>query len=216
MPREKHWPKTGPLPFLVDGTDEGDIKVSDTCGLYVKQKIIIKSDTNERVDLEIKRVLSNKLIKVGRVGYKIDDFVDLTAFTVVDSATVRADEQSMNRVPPEDIIQGKWAREPINADRVHQVDCYGNPYTFKNPLPVIEGGKSENEFIKNSILEAADRVACFTWVEIECVRRVSKIEYTSAEVNAACEQAYKVVKDFTYLVASPFTLDKIIYTLVEV
>ena len=216
MPREKHWPKVGPLPFLLDGTDEGQIKVADTCGLFVKQKIILKSDTQERVDLEIKRVLSDKLLKVGRVGHRIDDFVDITAFTTAENATIRADEQSMNRIPPEDIGQARWMREPVNADRVHNVDCYGQPYTLDNPLPVIEGGKSKNEFIKNSILEASDRVAVYTWIEVDCVRRVSKIEYTSAEVDATFEQAYKVVKDFTYLGVDPFTLDTIVYTLVEV
>lgn len=126
----------GPLTFTADGGTEGEIQLEDTCGLFVKQEIILQSTTQQRVDLEIKRVLSKTQIKVGRRGHKINDFVDVSLFRVVEGATIRADEQTRRRIPPEDIEQARWSREPINADRTILVDPYGDHYKVDNPIPV--------------------------------------------------------------------------------
>lgn len=207
MAREKHWPKVGPLSFTANGTNEGEIKLADTCGLFVKQQIILKSDTTERTDLEIKRVLDDKTIKVGRRGHKIDDFTDITAFTTADNAVIWAPEQSKRRIPPEDIEQARWMREPINADRTADIDCYGDIYTRKNPKPV-SSGLTEEDRLKCAIMGAADVVKDYTWAEIDGVRRVTQIVWTSASVDALFGATHEVTRDFTYDNADPFDLDK--------
>ena len=125
MAREKFWAEVGPLIFIADGGTEGEIQVQSTKGLYVKQAIILKSSTVVRVDLEIKRVLSKTVFKVGRKGHRTDDFANITNFLVSDNATIRTLEQTKRIVPPENIIQAKFAGSPTNGDRSVLVDYLG-------------------------------------------------------------------------------------------
>lgn len=208
MAREKHWPLTGPFPFTSNGGSEGEIEVNDTCGLYTKQQIILKSSTTQRVDLEIKRVLSSTKLKVGPRGHGIDKFTNITSFLVVDGAAIHAPEQSFGKIPPTVIEQSEWMHEPINAKRTADIDCYGDQYTRINPKPVT-GGLSKEEDIKCKIIGAPDVLKDLTWAEIDGVRRVIKIVFTSASVDAILGATHTLNRDFTYLIADPFDLDKI-------
>jgi len=136
MAREKHSPKIGPFSFIVDGGIGGEIQIADTCGVYVKQKIILKSSTVQRVDLEVKRVLSKTDLIVGLAGKEIDSFADISNFLVSESATIGANEQTLGTIPPTVLEQAGWAREPINARRSILVDQYGDFFKTDNPLPV--------------------------------------------------------------------------------
>lgn len=206
--REKHYDAVGPLSFLANGGSEGEIKLKDTCNLFVGQKIVLKSDTTQRVDLEIKRVLSATQIKVGRLGHKIDDFIDITAFLIADNATIRVDEQERRKVPPEVIIQSEWMREPINARRRADIDCKGDIYTRKNPKPV-SGGATPEQDIKCRLLSAPDVLKDLTWAEIDGVRRITKIEWTSVALDAFYGQTIKLTRDFAYDGGDPYDLDTI-------
>ncbi len=135
MPREKHWPKVGPLSLTANGGTEGEVQVADTVGLYVKREVFLKSNTSELGGLVIKRVLSSTVIKVGLSSTDINVFSNVSAFLTADSATITAPEQSTNRIPPEDVIQAKFAREPINGDRMVLVDPLGEYYRSSNPVP---------------------------------------------------------------------------------
>lgn len=135
--REKFWNALGTIPFVADGTTTGQISVLDTCGMHVKQKVYLKSNTApDRVDLVIKRVLSSTDIIVGPAGQNINTYADVSAYLVADSATLRIDSQKKPNISREDREHAMYAEEPINARRVAQVDCYGDYYTKANPLPV--------------------------------------------------------------------------------
>lgn len=206
MASEKHWSAIGPISFTSDGTDEGQIEILDTCGFYVKQSVILKSSASQRTDLEIKKIISNTKLIVGRRGHSINDCVDITAFLVIDSATITAPEQVYGKVPPTVIEQAGWAHEPINAKRKADVDCYGDYYTRKNPKPVTSGLTPE-ETLKCQIMSAHDARRDLTWAEIDGVRRIKKIIWTSVSVNQVLNQTISVTRDFLYLAVDPFDLN---------
>lgn len=136
MARERYWDQFGPELLTSNGTTDGIIEVNDTCGAYVKQKILLKSNTQERADLEIKRVLSSTQIQLGPTGQNIDTFADLSGFLTTEAAFIIAKPQSINHVPPADMQQAMYAREPIVAQRSILVDPYGDFYKVDNPMPV--------------------------------------------------------------------------------
>lgn len=136
MAREKHWSAFGPILLISDGGIEGEVEISDTCGLFVKQEIILKSSAVQIVSLEIKRVISKTQLKVGPKGKNIDTFTDITTLLVADGAAISGMEQARSIVPPTIIEQSTYAGDPIVAVRTHAVDCYGDPYKVDNPLPV--------------------------------------------------------------------------------
>jgi hypothetical protein len=147
MAREKYWAAVGPVPFLSNGTAWGEVELLSTFGLSVKQRVIIQSSTTQRTDLEIKRVLSETRIVLGRAGRNIDDTIDLQDYTTIDGAGLRALEQSRPNIPPNDRELSLFAEEPIVARRVIPVDFLGRYYTDINPFPIdgtisVEDGSS--------------------------------------------------------------------------
>jgi hypothetical protein len=65
MAFEKRWDSLGPIAFTANGGQYGEISLLSTFGLAVGQEIILKSSTQQRVDLKVKRVLNETDIIVG-------------------------------------------------------------------------------------------------------------------------------------------------------
>lgn len=189
MAIEKKWSAFGPTAITADGTTEGQIFIPDTCGLYVKQKVRLISDTSQIVNLEIKRVRSSTEIVVGPSGQNINTCSDVSSMLVADNATLRADEQAMNHIPPADIQQAIYEREPIVAERNILVDCYGDFYTRDNPLPVdanVTTNSYSNPEIVNFAVVDKDTEESFTFpagtrramIKVRTPRRGNTLQYS--------------------------------------
>jgi len=75
---------------------------------------------------------------------------------------------------------------------------------------------SEIEILTKKLMCSPDLNRDFTWSEIDGVRRVVKIEFTSALLDAEYGSAVKLTRDFNYEVADPFDLDEVVDTLTVV
>lgn len=139
MALEQRWSSVPATALTIDGTTLGIITVNDTIGFKDKQLIILKSNTLPQKEFQIKRVMSTTQIVVGPVNNKvsINDYSDISMYTVADNATVGANEQPKLALPPEkDHYSAVYESSPTNADRVISVDSHGNPYSSNNPMPI--------------------------------------------------------------------------------
>lgn len=213
MARER-WLKAVPAtPFTADGNENGIVTVDDTSCFKVKAFVVIKSDTQDEQRFEVKRVLNIKEMIIGPEGKKITLKSDMSPFLVADNATIEMPEQERRDIPPADYERAVYEEEPTVAKRVVDVNKLGDIYDYDNPKPVTEAGFSLEDRVKSAILCAPDVVRVFTHAEIDGVRRVIKIEYTSASVDVEFEATYKLIRDFTYQTVDPFDLVSIIDTL---
>jgi hypothetical protein len=137
MAMERKLTTVAPVLFTADGTQFGLVTVADTIGFYVKGYAFISSDAQPVTQVQIQVVLSSTQMVVGKVGTTpaVNNFVNISAYTVADGASIGFPEQDKNKIKPDDIQQAIYAADPIVADRVIQVDPYGNFYTEDNPLP---------------------------------------------------------------------------------
>jgi len=143
MAIEKKWTRQGPAAFTADGGENGLITVSSVECFKTKQVVWIKSDTQPRLRLEIKRVPSLTTIVVGPLvdnkKRKIDNLnvrQDISSYTVADNAFIEAEEQPKRTIPENDQWAAVYEFEPTVALRTFLVDKLGDGYTVNNPLPV--------------------------------------------------------------------------------
>lgn len=131
-----------PRLLTADGTAQGIVAVADTAGFRTKQVAYLQSGTQPNLPVQVKKVLSPTLLIVGRVDNKIASWVplDISAYTVADSASIGAEEQNKNNIPWEDHYRAVYESDPVVADRVVFVDKYGNFYDNNNPLPIVFDG----------------------------------------------------------------------------
>lgn len=123
--REKQWRALAPKAFTANGTINGIATVADTRGLKVKQKIILQSSTQERVEFEVKDVLNKTQFVVGLKTDPIDKTSDISMFLVSDGAMVYAEKQIRPNIPDKEYERAVYAEEPIIAKRVILVDEEG-------------------------------------------------------------------------------------------
>lgn len=136
MAIEKKWEAFPSVAFSANGTVDGIVTIPLTFGLYTKQKILLKSNTQGGKALEIKRVLSSTQVVVGPDGAKLDVVSDVSAFTTADSATLEAAEQPRPSIPLQEHERAVYEEEPVVAKRVILVDQLGEKYNDSNRLPV--------------------------------------------------------------------------------
>lgn len=144
MAFERKWEAVPPQSFISDASAQGLITVADTIGFKVKQSAYIRSNTLPTpLAVQVKRVVSRTMLIVGAVDNKIAQWlpVNLSAYTVASGAIIGAEEQSKNNIPEGDHYSAIYEADPIVADRVIEVDPYGDKYTHDNPYPVIRGGR---------------------------------------------------------------------------
>lgn len=135
MANERRWDAYVSTPITVNGTTDGIITVADTFGLYTKMEVSLVSNSQLKVNLQVKAVLSPTQVQLGPINGNLNSFSDLSAFLVSDAATIFANRQLFPNIKPDDIDQSTYAREPIVAKRNILVDKYGNYYDDNNPIP---------------------------------------------------------------------------------
>lgn len=83
-------------------------------------------------------------------------------------------------------------------------------------IDIFDIGHSKQARIARRVLVSPDVARAFTFAEIDGVRRVTKIEFTSASLDALLGATVKLTRDFTYQVADPFDLVSVNDTLTGV
>lgn len=134
MAIEKKWEAIPPRAFTADGGTEGQVSISSTIDFKVKQKVILKANSQSGTLLEVKRVVSETLMIVGLPG-NINNKSDISTYTVADSATIESLEQDRVNIPYQEHENAVYAEEPIVAKRVIQVDRLGRYFHVDNPFP---------------------------------------------------------------------------------
>lgn len=131
-------------PLLSNGTSSGLITIHPSLMpyIFVKQVITIWSDTQPRITLEVKRVVSESQFYVGPLNASIDARTNLSAYLVADNAKISVPLQDRPNIKPNDFMRAVYAEEPAVAIRTLAVDYIGRPYTNENPLPVKLPDKS--------------------------------------------------------------------------
>lgn len=138
MAFERAWQSIGPVAFTATGGADGTVTISSVEGFKVKQSIVISATSLPDLKLEVKRVISSTKLIVGPVVTtgKMTARQDISAYSMANLATIRAEEQKKAVLPATDIIQAVYEQEPTVAIRTLGVDYTGRPYTNDNPLPV--------------------------------------------------------------------------------
>jgi len=135
MAFEKRWATISPQVFVNDGQANGQIELADTVFFKVKQKVIITAVGEPNLEVEVKAVISDKILFVGRYG-SINFRSDLSLYTVAKSSKIFAEEQPRSGITAEEIRRARFDEEPTNADRSVLVDKYGRYFDDLNPVPV--------------------------------------------------------------------------------
>lgn len=153
---EKKRKGISPRLLTANGDSNGVITVASIKDLYVKQKIVLKSNTQPKLRLEIKRFISPTSFYVGEPG-DIKQRKDISTYLVADGATISADEDDRPGITDKDYNRAAYMEEPVVAHRVVGVDPNGEMYDQDNPLPVaITGGNITIEGDVLVDLEAVD------------------------------------------------------------
>ena len=143
MAIERFWERQGPVFFTAPGGEDGLITVSSVECFKVKQQVVIEAVGQPVLRAEIKRVISSTQLLVGPTNQQrggsrsLKTRIDVSLYTNVNLATIRAEEQPKAVPTPEDIIKASYEQEPTLAIRSFLVDKIGRGYTTSNPFPVV-------------------------------------------------------------------------------
>ena len=121
--------------LLLDGSQAGEITIADTSVFRVGQLVTLASDTQDYANFQVKRILKNSFIYLGKESKPIQDRSDLSSFLVADGAKIFAREQKRPSIPEQEIERHTYEEEPVVARRVILVDKYGERFSESNPLP---------------------------------------------------------------------------------
>lgn len=142
MAFERKWAAVPPQAFTADGNTFGFVTVADTAGFKVKQSAYLVDSSNNKLVVQIKKVLSSTKLVVGLVDQKLSSWkpLNISTWTVVSGAAIGAEEQDKNNIPGDDHYKAIYEADPTVADRVVLVDQYGDIYSDTNPLPATFSG----------------------------------------------------------------------------
>jgi len=142
MALEKKWNVVPPRLFVADGNAFGLITLVDTAGFKGKQEAYLLDNLGNSLAVQVKRVISPTQLVVGLIDNKMASWkpLNLSNWTVANGASIGAQEQDKNRIPPDDHQAAIYEADPTVADRVVFVDQYGNFYDEDNPLPINFSG----------------------------------------------------------------------------
>ena len=101
----------------------------------MKQVVIVASNTQPNLELEIKKVQSSTQIVLGPRTGNIFATTDISAYTTTDSAYIFANEQKRPTITADEFERATYEEEPTVAKRTILVDEFGNKITTANPLP---------------------------------------------------------------------------------
>ena len=133
---EKRWKAVPPQNFTASGTATGKITVTDASLFKAKQKIIVVSNTQPNLNLQVQSVDTATELHVGPIGSSLTTRTDLSLYLVADTANIYANEQPRSSVPEEQVERITYEEEPVVARRVVLVDKLGDKIDEDNPLPV--------------------------------------------------------------------------------
>jgi hypothetical protein len=142
MAIERKWERQDTLLFTADGGEDGTVTLNDVENFKVKQKIVLSSNTQLDLRLEVKKVISTTILLVGPIKDKQNpkgnllSRTNISAYTVADGAGIRAQEQDKVRLKPDDVWAAIYEQEPTVALRMFSVDYLGRSYNVDNPIPV--------------------------------------------------------------------------------
>lgn len=162
MASERFWTGIGTLQFVSNGGLEGQVQVLSTQNIKVKQKVLVKSNTQNSLTLEVKSVLNSTDLILGPINPTMrgsGSYVDLTSYLSTDSASITIEDQSRPNIYMNDWSRSVFEEEPTTAIRTFPVDYLGNRYSTANPFPVAgELTISDSEVVSPKIInvELAD------------------------------------------------------------
>ena len=133
---EKRLPLVSVQAFTANGDTLGRVTTTQAQNFKVKRQVILSSNTVSQQRLEVKRVESATVLYVGPISTPITTRSDISAYLVVDSASIQAPEQPRPSIPEQEIERLTYEEEPVIARRVVLVDELGNKINDANPLPV--------------------------------------------------------------------------------
>lgn len=142
MAIERKWLAIPAQPLTANGTSYGGINVASTRGYRTKMIVGIFSDTVQPIAYQVKEVVSETEMIIGLKGPEVgrQAGTDLTRWTTLDNAQIRAAEQEKTNIPEKDHYSAIYEADPVVADRVIQVDEEGNFYGPGNPMPIAFDG----------------------------------------------------------------------------
>lgn len=82
----------------------------------------------------------------------------------------------------------------------------GSKHPSDGSLSIFDCGYSENTRIKNRLLSSPDLAKDMTWNEIDGVRRIVEIVFTSASLDSNMGATISLTRTFTYQGADPYDL----------
>lgn len=163
MAFERHYQQQGPVLFTQNGGQDGKITLSDVGLIKVKQTVSLRSISQPTIQVQVKRVLSPTILVVGPLDNNFKSFQDVSNYTVLDSASLFASEQSKPKLKVDDIWQAVYEQEPSVSIRTLGVDKYGRPWDGENPVPIsgtftadIEFGTPDKQAIQNIVVPNKD------------------------------------------------------------
>jgi len=133
MSTERKWVASGPIAFILDGLLQGLVTVESTHLFRVGQIVNITANGEPALKLKVKRVYTTQRLAVGEIASNIVSRTDLSLYTVAKNARIEIPEQPRTVVPKDDRERAIYEEEPIMANRVVEVDQYGNIHNETNP-----------------------------------------------------------------------------------
>lgn len=133
MALSKRWERVT-QPLTLDGNTNGEVNVTDASDFFVKQKASIRSDTQQPIQVEVKKVFPTQIL-VGHIGAGLDDRIDISQFLIADNALIEAPTQPKPSLQPDEIFNAVLQHDPAGALRTLLVDAFGLEISHNNPLP---------------------------------------------------------------------------------
>lgn len=114
-----------------NGLADGTLKVNLSDGFKVKARAILSSDTQPKLEVEIKAVIDRLTILVGPPSSDIQERLNVSAYLVADNAKLDQPQQRKMSISPADVDRATYEEEPVVARRMIQVTREGNAFNAK-------------------------------------------------------------------------------------
>lgn len=175
----------------------------------------------ERLTYEEEPTIARRSVLVDKVGQKIDADnplpVDIQKTDIDFNLEVQL--RHKDNVPkPGDIHDAVRIGDGIDQLEISQTyttaddgtkNTDGSPEVPKGSINVYGQGYSDNTRTKNKLMCSHDLSKSLTWAEIDGVRRITEIEFSSASLDSNLSATHKITRTFVYQVADPFDLTSV-------
>ena len=172
----------------------------------------------ERLTYEEEPTIARRSVLVDKFGEKISDNnplpVDIQGADI--DFNVEVQLRHKDNIPkPGDIHDAVRIGDGVDQLEISQTytsvdngtkNIDGSPEVPKGSISVYDHGYSDNTRTKNRLMCSHDLSKSLTWAEIDGVRRITEIEFSSASLDSNLSATHKITRTFTYQVADPFDL----------